>query len=120
MNRLFFYLFFFCFLASCKNKLAKDILPPAKMESVLWDIFSADEMANYYIASDSSFKSAGKRAELYQFIFQKQKITKEQFKKSFRFYQNRPDLLKAILDSMQYFSNRSIKMDSVKKKPFPA
>lgn len=87
--------------SSCKQKLKtpEGIMPPEKMEQLLLDLLHADEYINQHGHSDST-GNLEKRAKLYQKVFQLHKTSKDEFKKNFTFYQNRPDLLKLVLDSM--------------------
>jgi hypothetical protein len=71
------------------------------MQNVLWDMMLADETADYYIQKDSSIHALATHAEWYLPVFQIHKISKEDFKRSLRFYESRPDLLKPIFDSLQ-------------------
>jgi hypothetical protein len=108
MNRLIFLLFLFSFLFACSQSgpVPKNVLPPKKMEAVLWDAILADETADYYIQKDSSVNALTKHVHLYQQLFQIHKITKEDFKRSLQFYENHPLLLKPIFDSLQKKSER--------------
>lgn len=91
------------FYSSCNSKaeVPEGILPTEKMEQILLDMVRADEIINRQIYVDSVYKTMGGRTRIYQDVFTKHKLTREQFKKSLNFYQNRPDLLKIVLDSMQ-------------------
>ena len=92
---------FLLYKCSNKNAVPKNVLSINKMQSVLWDVLKADEMASYYIQRDSSINNLSKHVELYQQIFQIHHITKQDFKKSIEFYESRPDLLKFVFDSLQ-------------------
>lgn len=92
---------FLLVLAGCKPSLPKDVLPPEKMQTVFWDLTRADEYCNYKVTFDSSWASAEKHEELYQQVFAIHKVSKEQFKKSLRYYQSNPRYLKIVLDSLQ-------------------
>jgi hypothetical protein len=100
---------------SCKSSVPKDILPPKKMQTVLWDVMQADEVANYYSSKDSTFKTLSKHADYYQKVFTIHKISKEDFTKSLSYYENHPASLKMIIDSLQSFGERIQKADSSKK-----
>ncbi len=104
----------FCIL-SCKSSVTKDVLPPKKMQAVLWDVMQADEMSEYYSAKDSAFRSLPKHVDYYQKIFSIHKITKDDFTKSLSYYENHPAAFKTILDSLQSFAERQQKADSSKK-----
>ena len=84
-----------------KQELPKDILPEAKMRTVLWDLMRADEWVTYEQTKDSTVDRYKRSIELYQKVFQVNGITDSQFKKSFRYYQTRPNLLKPLFDSLQ-------------------
>jgi len=77
----------FTVLLSCKPTVPKDIFPPEKMQVVLWDVLQADEIAEYYSTTDSSFKQFEKHADYYYKVFALHKISKEDFKRSISFYQ---------------------------------
>jgi hypothetical protein len=100
-----------CFVVlSCaeNSSLPEEILPPPKMEAVLYDVISADELADYSGIRDSTYRALSKRTSLYDSVFQFHSTNKESFKKSLEFYQGRPDLLKVILDSLQKRSDTAI------------
>lgn len=111
-------LFFLVFICGCKPDIPKDVLPPAKMQAVLWDVLQADELAEQYAHADSSFLKILKHARYYQAAFKVHRTTEETFKKSIRFYMEHPAFFKPILDSMEAAGNRRQKTDSlVNKKP---
>lgn len=107
MNRFLFCSLTCLLLVSCSgSKVPEDVLPPQKMQAVLWDAMLADEMAGYYVQKDSSLSALSKHAELYQQVFSIHKISKDDFKKSLRYYEAHPDLLKPIFDSLQKKSEK--------------
>lgn len=97
-------------LFSCSHgpSVPKGILPPAKMQLVLFDALKAEELQNYYEEKTPGIQHLEKHAELYQTVFTLHKTTKEQFKKSLHYYQEHPDLLKIVLDSLQKKSEQPI------------
>ena len=104
------------FIVSCSgDAIPKDVFPPAKMESVLYDVIRADELVDFTILRDSTYRNFSKRSALYDSIFHIHAITKESFQKSLQFYQDRPDLLKKILESLHTKTDPS-KIDSAKVK----
>lgn len=117
MRRLRFLLVAVCIL-SCKSSVPKNILPPKKMQAVLWDVMLADEMAEYYSSKDSTLRGLQKHVDYYQKVFAVHKINKQDFTRSLNYYENHPAVLKTILDSLQKFSERLQKADSLNKKPY--
>ena len=116
MRRLKVLVFAVCIL-SCKSSIPKDVLPPKKMQAVLWDVMQADETAEYYSSKDSSFHSAAKHAAYYDTVFSIHKITKQDFTRSLSYYENHPVTFKIILDSLQKYGERMQRADS-SKRPF--
>ena len=108
--------FVFILFLSCKSSVPKDVLPPKKMQAVLWDVMQADETAEYYSSSDSSFRELPKHVDYYEKIFAIHKITRKDFTRSLSYYQNHPASLKSILDSLQRFGERLQSSDSLNKK----
>ena len=109
MNRFVFFLILPFFLMACsEGKVPAGVIPPSKMENVLWDVLLADQTAGYYTQKDSSLNALQEHAGLYQQLFQIHKITKEDFKKSLQYYETHPPLLKPILDSLQKRSERAV------------
>ena len=98
--------FILFFLSACKPDIPKDVLPPNKMQPVLWDIMVADEMAEHHAATDTSFTRLLKHARYYQSIFRIHNTNEETFKKSMRFYMENPALFKPILDSINLVGER--------------
>ena len=97
----------FCILAllfcACSGGPAvpKEVLAPAKMGAVLYDVIRADEMTDFLRMSDTTYQHFAKRTALYDTVFQLHSVSKETFQKSMRYYQGRPDLLKQIFDDLQ-------------------
>jgi len=100
------FLFFITGFAACGNRdrVPGDIIPPDKMEAVLWDMMRADQfLADYVLNRDSSSASEKekKNIRMYQQIFSYHKISKEEFSKSFDYYRANPVQLRTIMDSIQ-------------------
>lgn len=90
-------------LVSCtqKNSVPDDVIPPHEMEKVLWDMMLADRFSTLYILKDSAkLDEKAETFKMYERVFQIHGIDKETFTKSFRFYMERPDLTKVIMDSI--------------------
>jgi hypothetical protein len=97
---LFFFTLFFITSCSDKNKLPKDILHEEKMREVLWSMISAGEFLNTYVLNKDSIDKVAESSKIYGQVFQIYHITKEQFDKSYLYYREHPELMKAVLDSL--------------------
>lgn len=90
------------FVSCVRNdRIPKDVLPQNEMRKVMWDLMRADAYVTDFIMKDSSRNQKTESAILYEKIFNIHSTTQEAFKKSLEFYQSRPDLFKAISDSLR-------------------
>lgn len=90
-------------LAACraKNKAPSGVLPPEKMQAVLWDLLRADQfLATYVLNKDTSLKKINESLRYYQQVFALHKISKEEFSKSFSWYRAHPAVFRALMDSI--------------------
>ncbi len=102
MAKLFMFIFA-SFLISCgsDNDRPDDVLPPKKMQVVLWDMIKADELVSYQIERDTTLDRKGKSIELYNEVLRIHKVSEPEFKRSMTFYQKNPKELKVVLDSLR-------------------
>jgi hypothetical protein len=98
-------------LFSCASDVVvpKDVMSPNKMETVMYDVIRVDELVDFSISIDSSYRNFSKRTALYDSIFSFHAVSKEDYHRSLQFYQSRPDLLKAILESLQKKTDSTFK-----------
>lgn len=111
--------FLFLFLFSCSSDgVPEGVMQPDKLEAVLYDVIRTDEWVDFAVLQDSTFRGFGKRAALYDSVFNLHAITKEDYRRSMAFYQSRPDLLKTVLDSLRVKSDTAMKQaaDTTKRK----
>ena len=87
-----------CF--SCNETKSHSILPEEKMQSVIWQLIKADVYTVDFLQKDSNVNAPFKNAELQKSIFEKEKISKEQFQESYDFYIKHPELMKNIFDTI--------------------
>jgi hypothetical protein len=104
----------FFFSCAQKNKVPETILPPDRMDKLLMDMLRAEEFFNQKQA-DSAFLDSVTRINLYQSVLAANKTNKEDFKRSFTFYESHPEMLKTVLDAMHSQANK--KADSSIKTP---
>ena len=95
------------FLLSCRgvDNIPRDILPPDKMEAVMWDMMRADQFnLDHVFSKDSTADRKEKSLELYRQVMAVHKITQDQFRESFYYYRARPELLRVVMDSINKLS----------------
>ena len=97
----FFSFFLLVIFFSCNaKKVPDDILPPEKMQEVLWDMIRADEFLVSYVIKDTSVDRKSESIKLYEKVFDVHDISKSAFEKSFKYYQLHPENLQPIMDSL--------------------
>jgi hypothetical protein len=107
MTRALVVFCFAVFLYSCGGKQNQGIvLPTAKMQAVMWDMFLADAYTQRYIKTDSSKNELQQNAALQQKIFELHKISRADFYTSYEYYNNHPDMMRTMLDSITVKSDR--------------
>jgi hypothetical protein len=86
------------------TKIPKDVLPVDKMKLIVWDLTQAGAYANYLKEKDTSTKHLNTMymAE----VLKLHHISKEDFFKSFKFYQSDPSLNKVLFDSVSAYAQR--------------
>jgi Domain of unknown function (DUF4296) len=86
---------------SDKNSVPRDILPENKMEQVMWDMAQADQYAALYLAKDSAhIDRKAETMRLYAEVFRLHEVTPEEFRKSYRYYLDHPELNQVLFDSV--------------------
>ncbi len=96
-------------LTACADKknIPKGILPPAKMQVVLFDVLRADDFVFDFVKKDTSKKPEQELAKLQRQLFAVHKISKEDFYKSYEFYKSHPDIMQPMLDSLISITTRN-------------
>ena len=99
MRKLFFLIIF---ASSCNDNsdVPADVIKPPQMQKVLWDMIRVDILADEITKRDSSKNLQIEKSVLTEKVFAIHKINKNTFQESMNFYENHPDLLKTILDSL--------------------
>jgi hypothetical protein len=97
-------------IAGCVNntKIPPGIIDKPKMEKILWDMVQADRfVANYIMTKDGdSATKKLKATETYEQVFRLNKISRDEFLKSYKFYLGRPDITKVMFDSISARADR--------------
>src|SRR4030095_8640036 len=97
------------------KKIPKDVLPQNEMRKIMWDLMRADAYVANFIMKDSTRNQKEESVILYEKIFDIHSTTSETFKKSLAFYESRPDLFKAISDSLRSDERKAQEYQDVKK-----
>lgn len=101
MTRVFYMVCMIAVVSCGDGGKQAEILPPTKMENVIWDVVQADEYIQNYVLKDSNkINVNAERYKLYQRVFRMHNTTREQFEKSYDYYAAHPGLNKKIFDSL--------------------
>jgi hypothetical protein len=107
---------------SHKEKIPAGILPPEKMQSVLWDMIGAGEYITTFVAVQDSVDKELESLKMYEQVLRAHHTTRDQFKKSFSWYRSQPVLMRTMIDTLSKRAaklgppNMSQKSDSLLKK----
>ena len=91
------------FLTACQpsSSVPREILPPEKMELVLFDLLRSGNLVNnFIIAKDSSLSKDQAHIKWINRVLTFHRVSEETFKKSFSYYQAHPELMSVIMDSI--------------------
>lgn len=102
MARIFCFIFCTVFIFSCssEDKAPSGIIQPEAMKNVLWDVMSAQFMAQEISRKDSPVNTMAQTKALTQKVFEIHKITAADFNKSYDWYIKHPETMKRIFDSL--------------------
>jgi hypothetical protein len=107
--RVIAFLLMICLLPGCRqsNDIPADIIPKSKMETILWQLMQTDEFVTYALLKDSIKGTDQERIKLYQQVLMFNKVKKEEFSKSYKYYIGHPEISKVMFDSLATRANRS-------------
>jgi hypothetical protein len=100
-------LIFICFFAACKspNKMPDDVISINKMKLIVWDMIRAGAFSeNKFGKYPDTLKM--KTIEMFQQVFAIYGITKDEFYRSYRYYEEHPDKNKVLMDSVSAYGTR--------------
>ncbi len=88
------------------------------MVPILWDMARADEYATNFLVIDSTTNKEKERIWLYNQILRIHKTNENEFKKSIAYYENHPELMKIVMDSLSVMDKyeERLKLKELKKK----
>jgi len=100
-----------------KDKIPSGVIEKEEMEKILWDMMLADQYAANYIVKDSAKVNVKMETlKLYEEVFRLHKVSRDEFRKSFQFYQGRPDITRTMFDSLLARGNRA-RMENYTRPP---
>ena len=108
MRNLFSFLMLSAVFFACseKKQFPKDMIKPEKMKLLMWDFVKADVFSEEFTKREHPGTDTLENVKMQQIIFNKYKISKAEFYKSYEYYYSHPDLMNALLDSITASQNR--------------
>ena len=98
-------LLLFITLLSCTEKHSA-VLTISEMKPIIWDMLNADNWNFQTAVTDTANKNKKNNLAFYDKIFKQYDITKEQFYKSYKYYEFHPDRMKILIDSVEAYGQR--------------
>jgi len=118
MRSYFFYSLLILLVSCSRSKYPDGVLDPEKMQAVYWDYLRADVYAKELLSKDSSRNIDSANIQFQQQLFEKHRVSKETFYKSYEYYISHQLLMKDMLDTLQvrqqYLWQK--RLDSIEKK----
>lgn len=106
MRKATFICLLLIFTNCSKNPVPKGILAPDKMKKVVYDILKADEYVSNFVSKDTTANIKMKRSIVYEQVFRLHNTNRKEFFTSYKYYQQHPDIQKALFDSLLATANR--------------
>ena len=103
----------FIFSCSERNTIPQDVLKPEIMQKVTWDMLQADELATQNKNADSTISLINESFRLYEQVFAVHKTTRDQYYKSYRYYQQHPSLYKSMMDGVRKIGEQKKKATTI-------
>ncbi len=118
MRSYFFYSLLILLVSCSRSKYPDGVLDPEKMQAVYWDYLRADVYAKELLSKDSSRNIDSANIQFQQQLFEKHRVSKETFYKSYEYYISHQLLMKDMLDTMQVRQQYlwQQRLDSIEKK----
>ena len=84
-----------------KERVPSGILPLSKMQTVMWDMIQADQYATLSLVKDSAhINTKTETLKLYEEVFRLHDVSREEFRKSYQYYLDHPELNQRLFDSL--------------------
>jgi hypothetical protein len=97
-------------LLSCgsKNAVPRNVLSQKEMKEVMWDMMRADQfLTDYVFSRDSSVSRYLESTKWYGQILAIHNISQEKFRNSFNYYNEHPEQMKVLMDSIAVYPDTS-------------
>ncbi|HEX8279558.1 MAG TPA: DUF4296 domain-containing protein [Segetibacter sp.] len=102
-------------LAACSSSpVPKGILPPNRMQKIVYDLIRIDEFMNNFVTKDSAVDLKKKRSSLYDQVFKVNNTNRKEFYSSYKYYQEHPNVQKELFDSLHESLHRKLEVGKVK------
>jgi hypothetical protein len=120
------FIFLLLSAAACHSKsgLPSGVLSQEKMAGVLWDMIEADQYA-ITLSKDSALIDSAhlnmklESLRLYDQVFRLHQVSRDEFRKSYKYYMDHPELTQALFDSLLAKGNH-LRGEAYSHQPMPA
>lgn len=104
---------FFIFLACSNRRVPKNVLEPERMQAIIWDMIQAGEFLNGFVLfRDTLTNSVLESQRWYQKIYELHETNREEFMRSYKYYQAHPNQMRILFDSLALYQERKEVADS--------
>lgn len=94
-------------LAACNfSNKGKPVVAFEKMQKVIWELMKTDDYYTRISLADTNLRGKHKNIELYEQVFQLNKISSKDFYTTIEYYEKHPILFKELMDSVTSLSKK--------------
>jgi len=113
-------LLFLLLIMGCgTGQVPADIIQPAEMQAILWDVARAESLSTDLAVKDSTLNKIAAVKVLAREVFALHHTSADAFEKSYRWYTAHPDLFKVMLDSMTVQDARAMRQEIIRNTRHP-
>lgn len=95
------------FLISCSNNaIPNGVLKQKEMQQVYWDLIRADKLSKEVVKRDSTKNLDSLNTDYITKVLAIHNLSKEALDRSLNYYNQHPDILEAVFDSIQMEQNK--------------
>ncbi|RTL55119.1 MAG: DUF4296 domain-containing protein [Sphingobacteriales bacterium] len=105
-----------CLMACNNHKSEMPVLNFDTMKVVMWDLLNVNEWNNMKAGQDTVFKKIRDDRKQFEQVFYWHHITKSSFYHSLSYYEQHPDKMKKLVDSLSAYGRR-VTLKSVDTQP---
>jgi len=104
--RYLIFIILLCFTSCNFSSKGKAVVEFPVMQKVVWELMKSDDYYTRISITDTNLRGKHKNIQLYEQVFQLNKITSKEFYTTIEYYEKHPILFKELMDSVTILSKK--------------